>query len=395
MNTFLLFYARINPGVGIMNAVGIICEYNPFHNGHIYHIEKVKEMFPNSILVLVLNGYFLERGEVSYLSKEDKTKLALTYGCDLVISLPVVFGTQSADIFAERSIEILQKLHVSDLVFGSECNDIEQILKMAKIQLTEDYSSRLKEILDTGVNYPTALSKAMNLDVIIDQPNDLLGISYAKAILKHQYPITLHTIQRTNHYHDILDTQNIVSASNIRHKLLNQEDISHFVPLEVPSLLHIPNLDLFFQLLKYRIITDTHLEEYETVDEGIEARLKKEIWKSSNLEEFIKLIKTKRYTYNRIQRMFFHILLGFTKKDNKKLVFDYIQILGFSWQGQQYLNSIKDGLEISTRINPSSLLYEFEKRATFLYEILTNSSVQTFEFRNKPIIKTDLSLFDK
>ena len=378
-----------------MNAVGIICEYNPFHNGHLYHIQKVKEMFPDSILILVLNGYFLQRGEISLLSKEDKTKLALTYGCDLVVSLPVVFGTQSADIFAERSIEILNHLQVTDVVFGSECNDIEKIMKMAEIQLTDSFSLRLKEILSTGVNYPTALSKAMDLDVIIKEPNDLLGISYAKAILKKKYPIQLHTIQRTNDYHDVFLQQDMVSASNIRHKITQNEDISSYVPQEVPFMIQKPKEDLLFQLIKYRIITDNNLQTYETVDEGIESRLQKYIWNTSNLEEFIQSVKTKRYTYNKIRRMLLHILLGFSKEVNQNLTLDYIQILGFSCQGQLYLNQIKKQIKISLTVETDSLLYQFEKRAAFLYDLLTNSSVQIYENQKKPIIKKEILLFDK
>ena len=117
-----------------MDAVGIICEYNPFHNGHLYHINEVKKMYPNSILVLILNGYFLERGDVSLESKEEKTRLALKYGVDLVVEHPFVFASSSADIFAESAIEILNNLKVKHIVFGSESNDTNKLTRLAKEQ---------------------------------------------------------------------------------------------------------------------------------------------------------------------------------------------------------------------------------------------------------------------
>ena len=160
-----------------LEAVGIICEYNPLHNGHIHHIKEVKKLFPGKSIILVLNGYFLERGEISILSKENKTKLALIYGVDLVVELPFIFGSQSADIFADAAIKILGYLGCSYLVFGSESNNIEALLKVAEIQNDPKYNEKVKELLKTGINYPTALSKALNMDIDVFNPNDLLGIS--------------------------------------------------------------------------------------------------------------------------------------------------------------------------------------------------------------------------
>ena len=369
-----------------MKIIGIICEYNPFHNGHIYHIKKIKEMFPNSLLILVLNGYFLERGEISILTKEDKTKLSLQYGIDLVVELPVIFGTQSADIFAKRAIEILNNFHVTDIVFGSESNDIDFLTNIAKSQLEATYNKRVKEILKTGVNYPTALSKALNLKNIINNPNDLLGISYAKAIIINNYPIKLHSIKRTNDYHNINSNERIISASNIRNKLQNNQDITFFIPKYSTKILKTINEDLLFKILKYKITTDNNLSLYLTVDEGIEKRLKKAILISENLQEFILNVKTKRYTYNKIRRMIIHILLGLTKEINNNIKIDYLHILGFNKKGQEYLKKISKTSSISFKPIYSSKIYEFEKRAAYLYELFSNSQVSFFELQNKPII---------
>ncbi len=369
-----------------MKIIGIICEYNPFHNGHIFHLKKIKKMFPKSLIILVLNGYFLERGEISIISKEDKTRLALENTIDLIIELPVIFGTQSADIFAKKALEILNHLNVTDIVFGSESNDISLLTKAAQLQLEPHFEKNLRKNLKKGCNYPTALAKTLNMNTNINNPNDLLGISYAKAIIKNQYSIKLHPIKRTNNYHDLTSNEFIISASNIRSKLKNKENIKNFIPHNTLSYLKTINEELIFTILKYKIITDNNLEKYLTVDEGIEKRLKKVILKSNNLEEFILNVKTKRYTYNKIRRMIIHILLGLTKKDNDNLDLEYIHILGFNKKGQEYLHSIKKNISIPLSPILSSKTYKYEKTAAYLYDIFTNSQASLFELKNKPLI---------
>jgi len=145
-----------------MKRIGIICEYNPFHNGHLYHINKIKEMYPDSIIILVMSGNFTQRGEASIINKWDKTDIALTYGVNIVVELPFVFATQSADTFARASIEILNSLHVDTIVFGSETNDIKRLRLMAETQINnKEYDKLVQKYLDEGINYPTALSKAL------------------------------------------------------------------------------------------------------------------------------------------------------------------------------------------------------------------------------------------
>lgn len=368
-----------------MNVVGIICEYNPFHNGHVYHIQKVRELFPNSPLLLVLNGYFLERGEISCLSKKKKTELALEYGVDLVIGLPVIFGTQAADIFALKSLEILNYFQVTDVVFGSECNNISYLEKLAKKQLEDEFDSEVKTFLKDGINYPTALSKALHTETIMKEPNDLLGISYLKAALKNHWNIRFHTILRTNGYHDLSNNSSVVSASNIRTRIQKQEDISSYVPFDTSYLLSC-NQKKMWQFLKFRILTEPNLSQYMTVDEGIENRLKKMAFQAHSLEEFITLIKTKRYTYNRIHRMIVHLLLGFTKQDNDSIQLDYLQILGFTQRGQKYLKKLRDDIPLPFR-NPYSKIYYYEKIASYLYDEFMNSHEYSFELQNKPIVK--------
>lgn len=369
-----------------MEIIGVIAEYNPFHNGHLYQLNKIKEMYPDSIIILVLNGYFLERGIISLETKEEKTKLALKYGVNLVIELPFIFGSNSADIFAEASLELLNALKISKLIFGSESNDINTLKSSASKQLKDDFDDKVKRYMDLGVNYPTALNKATGID--INKPNDLLGVSYIKAILKHDYKIEVETIKRTNDFHDLESNERIISASNIREKLKNNTDVKKYIP--EGNLVSV-NEDLFFNLLKYKIITSVNLDEYLSVDEGLDSRLKKVISKSSNLDELIQNVKTKRYTYNRIMRMFIHILIGVKKRDKESILKnEYIRILGLDPSGQKYINSIKKELSlplVSKFTNVSSKIKDYELKASEIYKILTNTDVMQFEYQNKPIIK--------
>ena len=370
-----------------VEIIGIIAEYNPFHNGHIYHIETIKKMYPNSIIILVLNGYFLERGQISIESVSSKTKLALEHNVDIVVELPFIFGSNSADIFSDASIELLNQLGVKKIIFGSECNDVEKLRKLAQKQLDNEYSDDVKKYLDSGINYPTALNKALNTG--IDTPNDLLGLSYVKSILKNKYTIEPITIKRTNSYHDTVSNDKIISASNIREKLKNNFDISKYVPNEE----YINNIDydLYFNLLKYKIITNNNLSDFLTVDEGIDNRLKSVINECNNIDELIKKIKTKRYTYNRINRMFIHILIGLKKEDKLKCIKnEYIRVLGFNEIGKKYISSIKKNTTIpivTSLKNIDSIIKDYEVKAYKLYNMLGKEDVLSFEHSNKPIIK--------
>lgn len=371
-----------------MEVIGLIAEYNPFHNGHLYQLNEIKKRYPNSLIVLILNGYFLERGIVSLESKKEKTHLALKYGVDIVIELPFVFGSNSADTFAEASLELLNEMHVDKLIFGSESNDIDLLYDVAKRQMSEDFDRQVKVYLNQGINYPTALNKAIGID--LKEPNDLLGVAYIKAILKNKYDIKPETLKRTNSYHDIESNELIVSASNIREKVVNGQDISKYIPEGKNN-----NIDeeLLFSLIKVKIITEDNLDKYLSVDEGIDNRLKKVINKVNSLDSLVKMIKTKRYTYNRIMRMLMHILIGLTKDDKEKLMHnEYIRILGLNEMGQKHINQIKKDLKIplvSKFTSVDSKIKDYELKCASLYQMLTKDDVLEFEYANKPLIKQD------
>ena len=359
-----------------MNIIGLIAEYNPLHNGHIYQIKEIKKMYPDSLIILCLGSYFTERGDIGILSKEEKIKISLEYGIDLVVELPIMYTVQSADIFAYQSIKILNSLGIDTLIFGSESNNLNLLKELANKQDDIKYQEKVKEYLDKGCNYPSALAKALEVDFEF-KANDLLGISYLKAINKINKNIDVQTIKRTNEYLDTQSNDIIVSASNIRKRFFNEEDVSKFTPCS--KVLVKPDYDLYFKMLKLKIMTSRDLNSYLDVSEGIDNLLKKVIMESHSLEELILKIKTKRYTYNRLNRMFLHIVLGI-KKDYPDEV--YLRILGFNKKGQEYIkfNNIKENYK-----NTDS--YSLELKGSYLYDMLTNKNTYQYEIKNQPIIK--------
>lgn len=373
--------------------IGIVAEYNPFHNGHLYQIKKIREKYKDATIVVVSSSSFTQRGEISLLNKFDKTKVALNNGVDLVIELPYVYSTQSSDIFASAAIKILNYLKINTLCFGTERDNIDDIKICAQTQLNNpEYDILVKKYLSDGFNYPTALNKALKslVNIEITEPNELLALSYIKEIISNKLNIDIFNIKRTNDYHDIESNESIVSASNIRNKLINNIDIKDKVPSDVYDILkNIEFNNKYFEFLKYKINSESDLEKYLDVDEGLSTRIRNAINESNNLEELIQNIKTKRYTYNKISRMLNHILCSFTKneRDDVKNI-EYIRILGFNDTGQRHLNNIKNDLTINilNKYDTSYKALEIEKRVSLIYSMIINDIMDT-EIKNKPIKK--------
>lgn len=367
-------------------VIGVIVEYNPFHNGHIYHINKIKEKYPNSIIVAVMSGNVTERGDLSIIDKWNKTKIALKYDIDLVIELPFKFASQSADLFAKGAIEILNEMKVDKIIFGSECNDINILTKLANIQLSKEYNNLVKDYLDK-YNYPTALSLALKKtsNIEIKNPNDILGMCYIKEIIKNNYNIEVESIKRTNDYNS-KKLEVIASATSIREAIKNNINISKYVPKETIKYIN-TNLDLnnFFELIKYKILSIDDLTYIHGIDEKIAPRLKKEILKSNSLEELIQNIKVKKYSYNRIKRLLIYILFDYTKKEHNTI--NYIRILGFNKKGQDYLSKIKKDIKLNiiTNYSNSNHLIDFDIKIKNIISLVTKEKLN--KEKNEVIIK--------
>lgn len=379
-----------------MKSVGIIVEYNPFHNGHLYHLNETKKKYKDHTIIAVMSGNFTQRGDTSIINKQLKTLIALNHGIDIVVELPFQYATQSADIFAKGAIEILNNLKTDVIMFGSESNDIKKLKEIAtKITHNKEYEKIINNNLSLGNNYPKATLDALNQinNTEINTPNDILGICYIKEILKNKYNIEYNCIKRTNDYHD-LKIKNICSASSIRNAIKEKKDIKKSIPQDTYKALdHLSFIDNYYDLLKYKILSSNDLSIYQGVDEGIENRINKYILISNSLEQLIKNIKTKRYSYNKIKRMLTHILIGYTKEENKILInTNYIRVLGFTKKGQKYLNKIKKDINIPLITNYTKykdLLY-LDYKATCIYSQIFDKEYSYKLIKgelNKPIIK--------
>lgn len=377
-----------------MKTIGIIAEYNPFHLGHLYQIDKIKEMYPDSLIIVIISTCFTERGDISIINKWNKTKICLENKVDLVVELPTLYATQSADIFAAGALKILNELKIDTLVFGSECDNVDELINLANIQLNNSsYNMLVKKYLDEGINYPSAMSKALKelSNIKIDKPNDLLALSYIKEIIKNNYNITPISIKRTNDYHSREITGSIINASLIRELYNNKEDINSYVPNNVINYLYSDiSLNNAYKLLIYSIISSIdQLNKFLDVDEGIENRIIKGINICNSWNELVNYVKTKRYTYNKINRMFIHIMLNIKKSDNNGDI--YIKILGFNNLGKNYLNSIKKDIKLPIfyGYKPNKLnVLDIEYRSTYIYSLIVNdNNLIKKEYENKPIIK--------
>lgn len=373
-----------------MRVVGIVAEYNPFHYGHLYQIRKVKEMYPDSIIIAIISTNYTQRGGFSLINKWDKTRICLNYGINMVVELPTLYTTQGADMFAYGAISILNMLHIDTLVFGMECDDVEYLIKAAKTQINNSkYDELVQKYLLTGVNYPTALGNALKemIGYTTDKPNDLLAISYIKEIIKNNYKIEPVGIKRTNDYHGKEIKSSIVNASLIRDMLDKNMDVSKYVPTETYKCLNMKNFDNGYLLLKYNISNnENRLYEYLTVDEGIENRILKYYKDCDNWCALVNLIKTRRYTYNKVNRMLMHILLNIKKIDNDREI--YLRVLGFNDIGRNYLKQIKKDIDvINTCKQGINKALDIEINATYIYSLVTgDNSLIEREYKNKPII---------
>ena len=373
-----------------MEIIGIVAEYNPFHNGHLYQIEQIKKKYKDSTIIVVMNGNYTQRGEVTIVDKWQRAKVALNEGVDLIVELPYPFSTQSADYYAYGAITILEKLGCTKLIFGSESDNIEDLHLIAKAGLDDQVNELIKVYCKLGNNYPTAISQAIE-DITgkrIDTPNDLLGISYIKTIIKNNYKIKPETIKRTNNYHSLETNNKISSASAIRNLIKDNTPFQEFIPkntLSINETFH--NIEDYFPLLKYKIITEENLDKYQTVDLTYSKKIKKVINECQTRDELIHLLKKKHDTYNKISRMLLHILCNFTKeKANTFKDITYIRILGFNTKGREYLNIIKKNIDIPiiSKINKNKdQMLEFELETSKIYDIPYQGNSYEKEYNRK------------
>lgn len=376
-----------------MKVLGIIVEYNPFHNGHILHIQKSKELIKPDVTIAVMSSSFVQRGEPAIIDKWQRSQLALEYGVDLVIELPFVYACQSADYFSKGSIKLLNEIGVTDLCFGSECGDINEFIEIAKAikEHNGKYNTYVKEAMKQGMRYPNACNQALIkiLKKEVRTPNDLLGLSYVKEIIFNDYNIIPHCILRTNDYHNE-SLSPISSASAIRKAITSHLDYTIALPHSEYYQNDIYCLESFFPYLKYQLLTSSvdELKQYHMVDEGIENLLIQNITKSNNMDDYIQSLLSKRYTKPRIQRMLIHILMKNTKEDIiEAMDLDFIRILAMNENGREYLNKVKKKLSFHLITNFTKHHHkalDIELKATKLLSIISHTNIIDKEFSSIP-----------
>jgi len=350
------------------NVLGIICEYNPFHNGHLYHIIQSKNITGADYTVAIMTGNFTQRGDVSIVDKWTKAEMALLAGVDLVIELPVLYSISSAENFADGAIKILNSLKIVDtLSFGSETKDVNVLDRIAEVLSNEpkEFKTLLSHELSRGISFPKARENALMMylnDVrrfanVLSSPNNILGVEYLKALRKTKSHISPICIPRVGAGHnDTTYSKNIANATTVRNMVSsNQFDTLNFkrlVPLSTYSILkekikkgHIVHGLMSFEkeiLYTLRKMTIEEISNLPDVSEGLEYKLKESANSCNSLIEFFNIISSKRYTKTRISRILVYALLGITKKDMQlsKSTLPYIRVLGFNKDGQELLSRI-------------------------------------------------------
>ncbi|MBU5426497.1 nucleotidyltransferase [Tissierella pigra] len=414
-----------------MTVVGFITEYNPFHFGHKYHLEESMGKAKADYSIAIMSGSFLQRGEPSFIDKWTKAKMAVDNGVDLVLELPFIFSTQSAELFAYGGIKLLDSLNIVDYIsFGSEIGDLEPLNTLASILAVEPdfYKEILRYNLSLGLSYSVSRSNALNNYInkyhinntynyqeILNRSNNILGIEYLKSLINLNSKIKPVTIKRSGKdYNDLNLSNDFASATGIRNSIINNglPSIKNLVPFE--TYYHLEEylqkyhkfnlLENYNQILLYliRTIEIEKLKSLLDIEPGLENRIVNYGNKNNNIKEIINSIVTKRYPRTRIQRLFIHLLNQLDKKTFWELYNiypSYVRVLGAGKNGLTLINKIKknSSLPIITKFadykhfkdNSLEKILMFDKRATDIFFMGLESSIvlSNMDYYNSPYIK--------
>lgn len=359
-----------------MRVLGIIAEYNPFHNGHLYQLKQSIEQLDADFVVAVMSGNFTQRGEPAILSKWTRAEMAIECGIDLVLEIPFVFACNNAEYFAKGAIAILNGLGcVTHLSFGSESGELGQLEKVADFLANEGqaFQYSLKKHLEKGLSYPRARQEATTdclgdtAAALLREPNNILAIEYLKQLKMKNSDIIPVTVKRKGTgYHELQPNGDIASASAIRRMLEEQPDnsLTNYLPAAGYNILKSALSEQYertsfkqieqnyYKILTAKILTmpEKELSQIFSVREGLEHKLKGAVRNAENLNGFKQLILSKRYTTTRINRMLVHILIGMTREDFLKITEPlhlYGRVLGFNQKGATLLKQIKKSAKTS------------------------------------------------
>lgn len=323
-----------------MSLIGIVCEFNPFHNGHKYLIDSVKG--ENDTVVCVMSGNFVQRCEPAIFPKEIRVSCALENGVDIVFELPFVYSCASAEIFCENAVKILSDFGCDKIVFGTENGNLTQLKSTAQILLSEKFEKILNEYRKTGLSYPNAREKALDFcgaSFELSSPNDILAVEYIKAIIKNGYKIQPIAVKRKGvEYHSLNANGDFASATLIRKLIYDKCDYDLYVDRKSAKIYRdavksgetvnrYKYENAMMALLRNNV--NQIDSDFANMTEGLENRIKEAIINGTSLDEIYTLAKTKRYTHSRIRRAVMSVAFGIKKKDVSNPV-PYIRLLGFN-----------------------------------------------------------------
>lgn len=370
-----------------MKAVGLVTEYNPFHNGHLYHLNKAMELTGADISVAVMSGDFVQRGELAVLDKYTRTSMALNSGVNLVVELPVNYAVSSAESFAAGALKVLDYVKADSIAFGSESGDIERLSKLAHI-LCDNEDTLYKEISKytaNGISYAAARQKVVekltdkDTAALLTSSNNILAVEYLKAIIKNNYAIKPYTVQRQGDSYNDTDIRSEYASATALRENLKADNISEYIPVkaglilssntnyiypdDITEALFTRLLDLFFASNYDKNVFIEIVMQYPDVSKEIAGRLYKSAMdmitrtvpqgaesKDNGAFSFGSLcehIKTKEVPLSRIKRALVRITLGLDKKHMEKYANEpYIRVLGFDKKGQEYLSYIRKTVEV-------------------------------------------------
>ncbi|CAJ1185531.1 hypothetical protein FD33_GL001720 [Companilactobacillus paralimentarius DSM 13238 = JCM 10415] len=345
---------------------GFVAEFNPFHNGHKLFIDKIKQTYHPDVLIAVMSGNFVQRGDFAILDKWSRAQIAIDNGVDLVVELPFAYAVESAQYFARGSMKLLQLLEVNELVFGTEqkldFDNLAQKIIHSRTDFQQDYRLSSAENL-------TQYYQTLGID-IAKLPNQLLGLNYVTQLIEQDYPIHVNTIQRV---------ASEFSATEIRKRKSQGLSFADLVPTATVNNFDkqkIVTWDDYFPYLKFQILSHsvTELHSNYQMVEGLEYKLKKEIKWSHNFTELVERVKSKRYTMARIRRLMMYTLLNVKKSEiNNVYNNPYLRILGFDERGKNYLNGLKKGnVDLITRVGKKEQKHlNLEVRADEVRQLIT------------------------
>ena len=398
-------------------VLGIVAEYNPFHNGHLYHILKSKELTKDDYVIAIIGGNFTQRGESSIVDKWIKAEMAIAGGVDLVIELPCLYSVSSAENFADGAIKILNSLKIVDHIsFGAECQELNKLNIIANILYEEpkEFKTFLADELSKGVSFPKARENAIlsylkdfSYINILSEPNNILGIEYLKSLKKYRSKIKPVLVPRKSSGHLTTDYTGSISSSTSIRNMLQSGKTANLKDALTPSSYTILKDEInkghfVINFSNLRFMSLEEIKKLPDVSEGLENLIKKAALSCNTIEEFVNIVCSKRYTKTRIRRILLYSILGITKKDIdiSKKVTPYVRVLGFNDKGKHLVSKIKyknPGIKIVTSVKKFvdsnvnknlQLLINKDILATNVYTLgFENDSLGNLDFSRKIIVK--------